>query len=81
MLTLKNVIESAIEMGMETFEIHHIDYQGHVFEQTKDEVLDFINGYENAPIAYIQMGTGYFNKDGGKYIYKRPHHCAITFAD
>ena len=72
---LKKTIEMAIEMGMDKFRISHFDYMGMIFEISKEEIFDFIKGYENAIPMKCYFGTVYGSF--GKYV--SPTLCEIIY--
>lgn len=71
---LKQTIEMAIQMGMETFQIHHFNYDGKAFEVSKEKIFDFINGYEDAIPMSCYFGTAY----GSFGKYSKPTFCLIS---
>jgi hypothetical protein len=72
---LKETIEMAIKMGMEKFMISHFSYHGRAFEVSKEEIFDFIEGYENAIPMSCYFGTVYSYQ--GKYF--NPTLCQIIY--
>lgn len=77
-MTLKELITAAIADGMETFYISHCSYTGRRFEQTKDTVLEFIEGYEDCIPTTIYYGTA-FGSHFPEVHYTRPTHCEIVY--
>lgn len=73
---LKNTIEMAIAMGMETFEIAHHEYEGKRYTQTKETIFNFIEGFEKAIPTTCYFGTAYGDAENG---YDEPKHCIIEY--
>ena len=77
-MTLKNLITMAIADGMETFCVSHYSYTGYRLEQTKDNILDFIKGYEDCVPVTIYYGTA-FGSHFPEIHYNRQTHCEIIY--
>ena len=77
-MTLKDLITMAIADGMETFDISHFSYHGRRLEQTKDTILEFIEGYEDCIPITIYFGTAYSNYYP-EVRYSRQTHCKIVY--
>lgn len=77
-MTLKQAIETGIQMGMETFSINYFDYKGRLYEQTADTIFDFIKGYEETIVMTCYFGTFYSNSIPSRH-YHRPKHCHIIY--
>lgn len=77
-MTLKNAVIEGIEMGMTTFTVQHCDYAGRCYEQTADEILNFIEGYENETVVSCYYGTFYSHSIPTK-TYSRPNHCHLVY--
>ena len=80
-MTIKQAIDCAIASGMTTFALHHHNYKGRVYEQSKETIYDFIKGYENDVVMTIYFGSSYsvYHGRDEDYTYPRQHHCEITF--
>lgn len=80
-MTIKQAIEVAIASGMTTFTVTHHSYSGKAYEQTKDTIYNFIEGYENDKVMSLYLGNWYnqYNGSGNPYTYPRPTHCHIIF--
>ncbi len=77
-MTLKNLITMAIDDGMETFCVSHYSYTGCRLEQTKDNILEFIKGYEDCVPITIYYGTA-FGNHFPEIHYNRQTHCEIIY--
>lgn len=75
---LKQTIEMAIAMGMETFTVRHYSYEGKLFEKTKEEILEFIEGFEDAIPMKCWFGT-YYSQGFADPQFSRPNLCHITY--
>ena len=80
-MTIKQAIEIAIASGMTTFTVAHHSYNGKTYEQSKDTIYSFIEGYENDKVMSLYLGNWYsqYNGWGKPYTYTRPTHCHVTF--
>lgn len=77
-MTLKDLITMAIADGMETFYVSHYSYKGRRFEQTKDTILEFIEGYEDCIPITVYYGTAY-SSHFPELHYSRQTHCDIVY--
>lgn len=77
-MTLKQAIETGIQMGMETFTVEHFSYVGKLYEQTVDTIFDFIKEYENDIVMTCYFGSYYSNSFPFRH-YNRPTHCHIIY--
>ena len=75
---LKQIIEMAIAMGMETFTVRHCSYEGKLYKKTKEEILEFIEGFEDAIPMKCWFGT-YYSQGFSDSQFSEPQHCHITY--
>ena len=80
-MTIKKAIEIAIAEGMTTFTVEHHGHDGKCFEKSKDEIYNFIKGYENDTVMTLYLGNWYkkYNGQNKPYTYPRPAHCHIIY--
>lgn len=78
-MTVKEVIERAIQMGMTEFEVSHYKYHGRCYRQTTTEIFDFISGYEDCLVVSCYFGNYISYYSNGKSHYPNPNLCGIIY--
>ena len=75
---LKQTIEMAIAMGMETFTVRHYSWEGKLIKKTKEEIFEYIKGFENEIPMKCWFGT-YYSAGFSDPHFTQPKHCHITY--